>query len=404
MRTVTIVGAGFAGLTLAHHLVKQGFHVEIHERQERAGGMIDALNGQYGLIETAANALLADAYVEELFEDLGLEFAEHLESRKNKYIYWEEPKRWTLPLVSSLKLARLIFHLKVTGMSDYFPGKGESVGEWAERVVDKDFEERFLGPALQGVYAGDVRRLSANLILKSFLSPGAPKGSLRGSVAPAGGMVELINKMVESLKNAGTRFVFRSKFEMPEYLTTPLVIATSAWSAAELLKNGHPEISQVLQKCESLPLVRATCFYEPSDDDLQGFGCLFPMKQEFRSLGVLFDSCIFKGRSQKKRAESWILGGAMHPAVVAYDDREIIAAIGKDRERLTGRHQTPLEFHVTRWQRAIPHYTTSWEKYLKTIQTKPPLFLHGNYLGDLGLSRLHARSRQLATQIKEMYG
>jgi protoporphyrinogen oxidase len=36
---VVIIGAGIAGLTVAHELVEKGFEVEVYEKGEVAGGM-----------------------------------------------------------------------------------------------------------------------------------------------------------------------------------------------------------------------------------------------------------------------------------------------------------------------------------------------------------------------------
>ncbi len=400
---VTIVGAGFAGLTLAYQLRELGIESEIFDKQPKVGGMIDTISHEMGMAEEAANALLSDRNVENLFADLDLKFADKFAVAKKRYIFWEKPSRWPLTWSTSLKAGKQIFNIFVRGDEDAGPDQGESVHEWATRIVNEEFAERLVGPALQGIYAGDDQRLSATLILRSMTKNRPPKGDFSGSVAPPGGMGELMDKLAGFLEQKGSKINLKAAFTMPDYITNPLVIATSAWNAAEILKTSHPHVSQILERCESVPLIRATCFFKESAKDLEGFGCLFPRGQKFNSLGVLFDSCIFAERSQA-RAESWILGGALNPSALAASDEEVIESIVSDRSRLMASSDRPLSFHISRWQRALPHYTCEWEAELADLKPEPPLYLHGNYLGQIGLSQILNRSVQLAAQIKGNHG
>lgn len=400
---VTIVGAGFAGLTLAYQLRELGIDSEIFDKQAKVGGMIDTIPNELGMVEQAANALMADRNVENMFADLNLQFADKLPAAKKRFIYWEGPKRWPLTWNTSFKAAKQIFNLFVRGDLEAWPEQGESVQDWATRTVNSEFAGRLVGPALQGIYAGDEERLSATLIVRSMAKDRPPKGDFKGSVAPPGGMGELMDKLAGYLEQKGTKIHLKSAFSMPEYMTNPLVVATSAWNAADLLEKSHPAISSVLKRCESLPLIRATCFFKEASSDLKGFGCLFPREQKFSSLGVLFDSCIFSDRSTV-RAESWILGGALNPSALASSDEEVIESIVSDRKRLMGSSERPLSFHISRWQRALPHYTCKWESDLEELRADPPLYLHGNYLGQIGLGQILNRSVRLASEIKGNHG
>ncbi|NJL25286.1 MAG: hypothetical protein HC902_08975 [Calothrix sp. SM1_5_4] len=64
----------------------------------------------------------------------------------------------------------------------------------------------------------------------------------------------------------------------------------------------------------------------------------------------------------------------------------------------------PEHLQITRWARALPHYTVEWERALKSLRCEPPIFLHGNYLGQIGLARILAGSKKLAARIKAMEG
>lgn len=59
-RTVTIVGAGLAGMTAALHLLEAGFDVTVLETQDHVGGKFDAVRDSYGLAHEHAYHFLAD--------------------------------------------------------------------------------------------------------------------------------------------------------------------------------------------------------------------------------------------------------------------------------------------------------------------------------------------------------
>lgn len=87
-----------------------------------------------------------------------------------------------------------------------------------------------------------------------------------------------------------------------------------------------------------------------------------------------------------------------------WNDSQIRQAILKDRETLSGLKADPLYMKVNRWPRAIPYYSTEWEQTLSRLNVQAPLFLHGNYLGGIGLAKIYQRSIKLAREIQELYG
>lgn len=401
MKKISIAGAGFSGLTLAYQLQKHGFEVEIFEAASRAGGMVHSFYSDYGLVECAANAILADKDIEDLFNELNVSVAEQKAERKNRYIYWKAPRRWPLTVLTTAKLTWMMGKVKF-GRDEIWPKAQETIFDWSNRVVNGEFEQRLLSPALQGVFAGDPKRLSATLTLASLLGGRAPKGKLRGSIAPRGGMVELIEALTKKIQAEGGKIQYGKEFDV-NAIEGPKVLATNAWNAAKIAAPKYPELADKLRHCESLTLVTATCFYEPNARDLKGFGCLFPVGQGFKATGVVFNDCVFSNRS-KVRSETWILGGALEPGIIGLNDEEIAEIIAKDRAKLMNNGAPPLEIKITRWPHAIPHYTIQWEKILKSIELPEKLYLHGNYLGGIGLSRIYQRSVQLAQQIKDDNG
>ena len=400
---ITIVGAGFSGLSLAYHLRRLGVKVRVLEKGERAGGLVSTSRTDFGLAESAANAIMCDVDMERLFDNLNVPFAGRRPERKNRYIFWKKATRWPLGVVTSARLAWLAGQVRL-GNAEVLPREFESIHDWTRRVLNAEFEERLLTPALQGVFAGDPKLLSANLTLKALFAGRAPSGRFRGSVAPAEGMGQLMQALAKRLQDEGVEIEYKSDFLLSEHLESPVVMCTSAWTAAEIMQETHPRLAEDLRHCESLPLVSVTAYFEPSAADLKGFGCLFPVGQGFFASGALFNSCIFEGRSAS-RSETWIFGGALQLSACKWSDEEIRAHLIKDRARvMPGASLEPLGLKINRWPRAIPHYTVQWEKFLKEMRVPQPLHLHGNYLGAIGLAKIHRRSIDLAAQLKDTYG
>jgi protoporphyrinogen/coproporphyrinogen III oxidase len=388
---ITIVGAGFSGLTLAYFLTKRGDQIEIYDKRESPGGLLHTRRESFGLVETAANGLLNSPLVETLFADVGVSLAERKKTRARRYIFRGRPRRWPLTVGESLRLGvRLAWAWMTRNLR---PQPEETIKGWGERVGGRGFAEFLLSPALQGIYAGDAGKMSADLILARMFGPREKKSSLRGTVAPADGMGRIIENLTAWLKNHGVQFHWNAQ---PPAGTT-LVVATSAWDAAEFLRDKDKAAAEVLAGVEVLPLVTVTMFYDSAPEKWRGFGCLFPQSEKFKALGVLFNTDIFEGRGA--RSETWILGGALHRDVTQWSDEQILKAIGEDRARLFGSAGAPTKSVIQRWPKALPHYTVAWRQSLSQLQPKPGIFLTGNYLGAIGLSRILHYNQSLAEKI-----
>jgi protoporphyrinogen oxidase len=134
----------------------------------------------------------------------------------------------------------------------------------------------------------------------------------------------------------------------------------------------------------------------------QGFGILFPRQEQFRSLGVLFDENIFGGESGP--SETYILGGALDN-ICGRTDKDLLEIAKEDRRKLFPEGKDPVGFHISRWDRALPHYSVKLEENLLELKDdfsrleKDGIFFVGNYLGGIGLSQLLENSQRLPSRI-----
>jgi protoporphyrinogen oxidase len=160
-----------------------------------------------------------------------------------------------------------------------------------------------------------------------------------------------------------------------------------------------PERADLLQEIEILPLVSAAVAFK-TPAPVQAFGCLIAPSEKRRALGVLLNGCIFPGRG---RTETWILGGAANPEIVEKSDEEIIETIVEERRTVLGAQGSDIEgYRITRWPKALPHYTIELERNLPGLQgLRNGVILIGNYLGDIGLARILERASRLPDEINE---
>jgi oxygen-dependent protoporphyrinogen oxidase len=399
MPTITVVGAGFSGLATAYFLTKHGFKVRIIEKSDRAGGLIRTIRTEHGLVETAANGLLSSARLEAMCADIRVPLIATRREAHKRFIFRGKPKQLPLRAGDMIALSARF----AVNAARLRPRPSETVSDWGRRVLGRGATDYLLIPALGGIYAGDPNRLSASLIfgkakLPDHLHTNRPaKGKLHGTVSPPNGMQQLIDGLRDYLKTAGAEFIF-SRDEKAG-AGQPLVACLSASAAAKYLCETSPEISNALRQIEMLSLATVTCFYGPNAAKLNGFGCLFPRNQGFRSRGVLFNTSIFEGRGPA-HAETWIFGDALDAEVVNLSDEGFAEIIAAERQRFYGKHDEALNVRITRWPNALPHYTVELEKILTTLPPPPEsIALVGNYLGRIGLAKILERAAVVADDL-----
>lgn len=391
-KPITVVGAGFSGLTTAYLLTKTGREVRIIEKTARAGGLIRSTRTEHGLVETAANGILNSARLEAMCADIGVPLLATRADGRKRFIYRGRPRQFPLSVGEAVRIPLGL----ITNAAHLRPQPFETIAAWGARVLGKGATEFLLSPALGGIYAGDPSRLSASLIfgrahLPDHLKTYRPqKARMRGTVAPPNGMQQLIDGLVDYLRANGVLINFSEVLSSNG--NDPTVVCLSASAAAEHLAHASPDLAQELTRIEMLSLLTATCFFEPDAATLKGFGCLFPRDQGFRARGVLFNDCIFEGRGPA-HGETWIFGGALDPDVVDLSDEEVTGSILLDRGSFFRRQDKPLAVHITSWPNALPHYSVDLERTLVKLPEPPPnIALVGNYLGRIGLAKIFERA------------
>jgi oxygen-dependent protoporphyrinogen oxidase len=384
MKKVIVVGGGFTGLVTAYYLGRAGFQVDLHEATSRLGGLISTHKMKEGLVETAANGMIWTDEVEEFFQELQLEYLKPLaQYEKRRFIFRGGLRRWPLSIVETFLAAVKVLPRVFFDRSSLSPLTNETIEQWGHRVLGSAPTKYLLAPGLQGIYAGDPKKLSAELILGSIFKN--KKSKYKGTVAPQEGMGQLIETLHQKIVAQGAQVFLDSNYHVKSK-NEPQVVCVSA----DQLKNTLPGL---LDEMETIPLLSVTLFFENPKEKIEGFGCLIPENSGFKTLGVLSNTCIFENRGPCY-SETWIL------REVEISDQIILQRISEERKNLLGSDDEPVNHKISRWPSAIPHYTVELKDLLKTISLPENIYLNGNYLSGLGLSKILSRTKNLVAQIQ----
>ncbi len=401
---ITIIGSGISGLLSAYYLVKRGYEVDIFEQSNRSGGLIKTMGSPYGPMDYAASSLVNSADFEALFDDIELEMAQIGKLAKVKNIFRGSMKRWPLNIVETIRFVAGVIKLKRS--KDKGLNKGRTIDDWGKEYLGESGHRYLLETFLQGVYAGDGKKMSASLILSPLFNRKKVKKikpKVRGSIMPSFGMEQLTKNLAKYLQKNGVKIHYSSKVNANDIdLSQPTIIATSAPAAGKLLKGMGIEAGAKLAKHDMLDLASVHLVFNESKPLFKGFGCLFPVSEGFNCLGILAGNNGFP-KEYTQPVERWIIGGAHNRNILAKSDEKIIELALTDRKKLADIEEKPIASIVLRCSQSLPHYTSELEEIIDSIKLPPNLHLIGNYLGGIGLTAILRESQKLAANISGKY-
>lgn len=402
MRAYRIVGAGFSGLTLAYYLKKENPEAEITvvEKDAFVGGLLQSEKTSYGVVEKAANALLDNEEIRVLAQDIGVELLEAAPGIKRAFILRKGRfKSWPLSLFETLSF---IIRLVSTFISKPFIDARMSVQQWAQLHLGKIPTLYMVDPALGGIYAAPLDELNARLIFRRFFDPESKARSRNQkkkrkifSIAPKGGMNELMQGLKHWLEKEGVKFELSKIEEYSEKNEHFTVFCGSLANAQEFFKS-YLRFKEFFE-LRMLPVTSTTIFYD-KPLGYKAFGVLYPRCEMRAFLGTLLNDQVFPSRYSRS-SETWIRAKEL-------GDRESLADIAKERTELFSRNDKPLKSVVTCWPQALPFYDDKLEIFLREVWPEmreelkcARIYVHGNYLGKLGLSQLLLSSKELAHEL-----
>ncbi|HEX2855341.1 MAG TPA: protoporphyrinogen oxidase [Opitutaceae bacterium] len=441
---VAVLGGGLTGLTAAWHLRRAGMEPVVFEKSARVGGAIGTQCSEGWMHELGPNSLLEGSpEVAAFVEAIGLADRRVYAAPEARQRYIVRDGRLVAMPMSPLgfvttPLFSLPAKLKLLGepwRSRSPADREESVAEFVERRLGREFLDYAINPFVGGVYAGDPAGLSVrhafpklhaleqehgSLIrgaLKRRNTSGGPKGRI---FSFQGGLSELPDALSRDLGDAvrlrtavnrvrrteeGWKITHESGGQWFDDEFSAVLCALPAGALASLHWDGVPVARQLdgLREIQHPPVVSVFTGYRRSDvrHPLDGFGVLVPEIEHRQILGTLFSSTLFPGRVPENRvAFTSFVGGTRQPELAGLEDREILRLVQDELTELVGVAASPVFTHVQRWPHAIPQYTLGYQRFKDTIAaveaSAPGLFIGGNCRDGISLPNCIESGRRLA--------
>lgn len=417
---LAVVGAGIAGLSAAHAAVECGASVVVIEAGSTPGGKMQSERVDGFLLERGPHSFRHNAVrLWQLIDHCSLR-SRVVRARKPQRRYVFRGGRLRELPSSPVGLfdrdwlsTRGKLRLLAEPLVRRAPNPRESLGDFARRRLGPEAAEALLEPFISGIYAGDVAQLGAadafpalhraedrfgSVILGVLRSgPGvqgrstAPgrgvftfdtgMGGLAAGIAGAlpPGIVRLDSRVIEIRpKKRGFRLFIERRAKQGSAASPqahgsspaaePVKLRADRVLLATPAQLASPLISPLFRGAHALPQppVAAVALVSLGGPDFarsapRGFGCLIGRDAGTETLGIVFASSSFSGRTP---GPGWLhsvfVGGAHHPEVAEMSDAQVAAIAQRGHSmalRDLGAERLARTFvHVRRHRHAIAQY------------------------------------------------
>ena len=430
MLDAIILGAGPAGLAVAHAMVRAGQKVKVIEPAARVGGSIRTIREDGWLVETGPNTLqLEGAGDEALLAAYGLgELTQTADMRAAKRFIFAHGKLHGFggnPL-AILTSGLLSWSGKLRLLSEPFRTRGGDVGETVESFASRRFGPEaaamLMDPVVSGVHAGDPAKLVmadcfprihafeqefGSVLNGVRRSPkvrrkvvGFPRGMQQmadAMAAPLGDDLRLRSVATQIRRDAkGWNVAWRGADGAEEgACARHLVVTAPHWHWASL--PFDEAVARMLRDWEDAAVPAVTVVargYALADipHPLDGFGYLTPGAEKRDVLGCLFPTSVLPARAPEGYALlCCFIGGARRPEFASLPDEAIRKLVDGELATTLGIKVAPRKEWIQRWDRAIPQYDAGQrrreESLSRTEAACPGLHFHGAFRG--GISLMH---------------
>ena len=436
-KKIVVLGAGISGLTIAYLLNKDGYDVTVLEKNEGPGGSIETKVENGFLFDRGPNSgLETHPLIGQLVEELGLQDELIYASKEavRRYIL-RDNKLHPLPLnpVSLLKTDLFSGKAKLRLLGEPFIGRSkdgyfQSISQFVERRLGREFLDYAINPFVAGVYAGNPDELSVKSAFPKLYELEEKYGGLIVGTIKS---IRERKRRAEKSKQSAKMFSFKSGMNIfPKTISASLkekaffetevtsvenmgggyrvkfiqnekrnsidcdilISAIPAYAAANLVKDLDTKTAEHLLNVYYPPVLVLYVGYEKStiNRPLDGFGFLIPSKENKSFLGAIWSSVLFPGRCEDDKASFTIfVGGSRNPKITEEDKTDLVAQVLKEFHEIMKINSEPVFLTSKFWNMAIPQYNIGYIEHEKTFEEFenkfPGFFLAGNYRGGISL-------------------
>ncbi len=441
MGNVVVIGAGISGLTLAWWLRKAGVNVTVLEKEARPGGTIHTLIDGDWLIESGPNsALETTPLFQQLFEELDiLDQLRYANRAADKRYILRGGRLHPLPMTPGPFLTTSLWSVgaKLRLLKEPFVGRAareESIAEFVERRLGKEFLDYAINPFVAGVYAGNPEELSVRAAFPKLFAleekyGGLIKGMIKGrrerkeraeqakdratmfsfvegmytlpdTIARKLGRSVQYNCSVSSVEReavgngdqGGFVVAYTSNQGSQSIACDAVILSTPAHGASGIAKSVSLSLSNALTKIYYPPVVEVFLGYknEQVGIPLDGFGYLIPAVEKRKILGTIWSSVLFEGRAPEGHsALTTFLGGARQPELARLEDADVLSLVQSELSSIMRLSGAPVYSRINRWTKAIPQYNLGYAGIIQSIdeceKENPGLFVCSNYRGGIAV-------------------
>ena len=436
-KKVVVLGAGISGLTIAYLLNKDGLDVTVLEKKSAPGGSIETKTEAGYLFDQGPNSgLETHPLIAQLVKELGLQ-DEMIYANKeaNKRYILRNGELHALPMSPPGLVKTNLFSTKakLRLMAEPFIGRSkdgyyQSISQFVERRLGKEFLDYAINPFVAGVYAGNPDELSVKSAFPKLYELEEKYGGLIIGTIKS---IRERKKRAEKSKQSAKMFSFKSgmnifpktisgslkekvifetevtsvekidagyrvKFVQDEKRNSLdcdiLISAIPAYAAATLVKDLDTKTAEHLLNVYYPPVLVLYVGYEKSSISrpLDGFGFLIPSKENKSFLGAIWSSVLFPERCEDDQASFTIFaGGSRNPKITEQDKNELVAQVLKEFHEIMKINSEPVFIDSKFWSKAIPQYNVGYIEHVKAFEDFenkfPGFILAGNYRGGISL-------------------
>jgi oxygen-dependent protoporphyrinogen oxidase len=457
---VVVIGAGISGLTAAWWLHNAGLDVTVLEKDSSVGGTMRTVRDGGWLIETGPNsALETTPLFNQLFAELGITGDRvYADASSDKRYILRDGKLHVLPLSPGAFITSPLWSVggKLRLLKELFIGratKEETIAEFVERRLGREFLDYAINPFVAGVYAGNPEQLSVRAAFPKLYAleeeyGGLIKGMIKGrkerkqrsetskdrarmfsfkegmQALPSaigrrlGERLKLsceVKSIIKTTLNGndarkGFLVTYLANGETKQLNADVVIVGVPAYAASELLKTMDVSLAQTLQDIYYPPVAEVFLGFREDQftASLDGFGYLIPAKEKRKILGTIWSSSIFSNRAPHGHvALTTFVGGARQPELVNNEDNDLISLVVEEIQSIMGLRGGPVYSKVIRWSKAIPQYNIGYDAVTSAIDrfetSMPGLYLCGNYRGGIAVGDCVMSGKKTADRILGSY-